>query len=594
MTDDIYNNAIILFNDKKYEEALELMIKCYYKEPLNLIYILKLAEIFVITNRFLYAIDIYNKYLNLQPNDIKVLKSLLLCYRTTENNKQIEQIYENILNIKNNDIESIESLLSLYYKLGECNKYDALFNKYKYIFTDDRKNILEIYNNLLLEQIMTSNINILYNRYKYENNIDYLFFQKKVINEINNIIVPISCPITFILAYHNKNNKYLFKKVSNMIKKYCPFINEFNNNFISKTTNDKKIKIGFISYFFRNHSVTKDRRGLIKMLDRDIFEVYSLFIGNYQFDDISNEIINCTHYVKINDDIYYAIKQIQELNLNILFYCEIGMCMLIYILAQFRLAPIQINTWDHSDTSGIDTIDYYISSKLYEKKNGYEHYSEKLIMNEGLCTYYYNPFKYVTEIIQLQYENFENKNIYFCPGSLFKIHSNMDIIFDKILNKDENALILFVGNDENRYKLENRFKNTLGYNTERTFFVDKNFNPNYFFSLLTSCNILLDSYFFGGCNSCLEAFSINKPVVTLPGNFINSRFTYGFYKKMNFIDLISENIDDYVNIAIKIAINNNYNKYVCNEIKRKKYILYENIETVYEWNDMLVSLIKSK
>ena len=36
------------------------------------------------------------------------------------------------------------------------------------------------------------------------------------------------------------------------------------------------------------------------------------------------------------------------------------------ICANNRIAPIQITTWGHSITSGIDTIDYYISSKLYE------------------------------------------------------------------------------------------------------------------------------------------------------------------------------------------------------------------------------------
>ena len=58
------------------------------------------------------------------------------------------------------------------------------------------------------------------------------------------------------------------------------------------------------------------------------------------------------------------------------------------------MAPIQINTWGHSDTSGNRAIDYYMSSKYFELSD-YEkaqsHYSEKLILLDSLCTYYYHP-----------------------------------------------------------------------------------------------------------------------------------------------------------------------------------------------------------
>ena len=61
-----------------------------------------------------------------------------------------------------------------------------------------------------------------------------------------------------------------------------------------------------------------------------------------------------------------------------------------YYLAYSRLAPIQINTWGHSETSGIDTIDYYFSSKYYEIPDAQKFYSEKLVCLDSLCTYYYS------------------------------------------------------------------------------------------------------------------------------------------------------------------------------------------------------------
>ena len=51
------------------------------------------------------------------------------------------------------------------------------------------------------------------------------------------------------------------------------------------------------------------------------------------------------------------------------------MCQTQYKIAFHRIAPIQINTFGHSDTSGLPNIDYFISSKYFEPSN-----SEKIFI----------------------------------------------------------------------------------------------------------------------------------------------------------------------------------------------------------------------
>ena len=46
-------------------------------------------------------------------------------------------------------------------------------------------------------------------------------------------------------------------------------------------------------------------------------------------------------------------------------YPEIGMSSVIYYLAMQRLAPIQTALIGHPDTSGMSTIDYYISWRYF-------------------------------------------------------------------------------------------------------------------------------------------------------------------------------------------------------------------------------------
>ena len=78
----------------------------------------------------------------------------------------------------------------------------------------------------------------------------------------------------------------------------------------------------------------------------------------------------------LNDDIKNIRKAIGDLNLDILFFCEIGMSTRLFLISFENEISIQINTWGHSDTSGVDTRLLYIS-KLFEIEDAQKHYSEK-------------------------------------------------------------------------------------------------------------------------------------------------------------------------------------------------------------------------
>ena len=67
---------------------------------------------------------------------------------------------------------------------------------------------------------------------------------------------------------------------------------------------------------------------------------------------------------------------IEEENLDIIFYPDIGMSAITYFLAFSRLAPVQIVSWGHPETTGIDTIDYFLSSQIIENLNSQKFYSK--------------------------------------------------------------------------------------------------------------------------------------------------------------------------------------------------------------------------
>ena len=97
-------------------------------------------------------------------------------------------------------------------------------------------------------------------------------------------------------------------------------------------------------------------------------------------------------------------------------------------------------------------LDYYISSKYFELDNYQEaqsHYSEKLILLDSLCTYYYNPeqithFKKTDKMSRKELGIPEKKTIYICLQSLFKLQPEFDKVFISIIENDPNAVILLL------------------------------------------------------------------------------------------------------------------------------------------------------
>jgi predicted O-linked N-acetylglucosamine transferase (SPINDLY family) len=57
-------------------------------------------------------------------------------------------------------------------------------------------------------------------------------------------------------------------------------------------------------------------------------------------------------------------------------------------LASLRLAPLQAASWGHPETSGLPTIDYYLSAEAFEPPGAQQYYTERLVTLPGTgCSY---------------------------------------------------------------------------------------------------------------------------------------------------------------------------------------------------------------
>ena len=337
-----------------------------------------------------------------------------------------------------------------------------------------------------------------------------------------------------------------------------------------------KLRIGFISHHFRNHTIAYLMQGMIARLSRSKFEVTVLSVGDHR-DDLAESIRRqCDHYVVLPENLAISRKRIAEAQLDVLFYADVGMDPFTYTLAFHRFAPVQCVTWGHPVTTGIPNMDYFISSDLVEPPGAQHHYTERLVKLNGLPTYYLRPQVRPGTADRSRYGIPADCHLYLCPQSLFKIHPEFDPLLAEILRRDPQGLVAFIEGLEPEWTglLEARIRREHPDIVDRVRFLPKQ-NHDDFLGLLSACDVMLDPLHFGGGNTTYEGLALGTPIVTLPSEYMRGRVTAACYRKMGLTDCIARNTHEYVDFALRLGADPNYRRTMQSRILAQNHVLYE-------------------
>jgi predicted O-linked N-acetylglucosamine transferase (SPINDLY family) len=288
-----------------------------------------------------------------------------------------------------------------------------------------------------------------------------------------------------------------------------------------------------------------------------------------------------------------VIDTMNVCKLDLLIYPEIGMCPFVYLYAHMRLAPIQLTTWGHSDTSGIPTIDYYISSHYFETDTSHDFYSEQLISLSSLSTYYYNldyleckpeSIEEIRELLGLD----PTYHYYGIFQNMSKFHPRMIQFISDVCKSDSLAFFLLTVGDIGI--MQEHLKKCLPpmvYDRIRLY----SYLPKYdYCRVIQAVDVHIDTYPFGGCNTSLDAFYFRKVVVTLPSQKLNGRFTYGFYKHMNILEPICNTYEEWVEKSIYYASHQEARMKLEAQIGIKSPLLFRDEKSRVDWIECINTL----
>jgi predicted O-linked N-acetylglucosamine transferase (SPINDLY family) len=311
-----------------------------------------------------------------------------------------------------------------------------------------------------------------------------------------------------------------------------------------------------LSEFFFGHTIGRLYQGLLRHLDRRRFEVVLIHAPSHARDAFSARLEALADQTMVLPArLQGQQRAVASARLDVLFYPDIGMSSATYFLAYARLAPLQMVGWGHPVTTGLKSMDYFVSAKCIEPQGAPDHYTETLAQLDRLPCFYPSIPAQTQTPSRAALGLPEKGALYGCPQSLFKIHPDFDVILAAIAEGDPDGHILFLEGASPSWShlLKSRWQKAFPALHDRALFLPR-LPWEQFFSMMAHMDVLLDPIHFGSGNTMYEAMSLGVPVVTWAGEFMRGRIVAGAYRQMGLADApVVRDLGQYAPTALALA-----------------------------------------
>jgi CRISPR-associated protein Csy1 len=357
----------------------------------------------------------------------------------------------------------------------------------------------------------------------------------------------------------------------------------------------RRIRVGFMSSFFRQCTVGNYFKHWMTGIDRTRFEVVVYRVGG-RHDAVTAELeAACDRPVVLAGTLAEMAGRIRADEPDILVFPEVGMDSRTFLLAALRLAPVQCAAWGHPVTTGLPNVDYFLSCETMEPPGAQEHYSERLVTLPGIGTHYEQP-RCPDGRTRADFGLPADKTLYLFPQSLFKIHPDNDALLARVLASDpQGVLVLF---EDRHPAITGRFLARLdavlaahGMDAAARRVVLPYLPHEDYLRVNRLCDLMLDSLYWSGGNTALDALACGLPLVTLPGGIMRSRQSMAMLRLCGLDELVAEDVDDYVRVALRLGQDHEWRAAVRERLLQKVDAVFGRDDPVKSLEDFLVEAI---
>ncbi len=421
-------------------------------------------------------------------------------------------------------------------------------------------------------------------RYETEAQLDLVFFG-------------LGFTTNFYLAYQNQNDRDLQAQYGQFVHKIVSarYPHWVTPRMMPDLAPGERIRVGYVSRFMHWHTVSKLFSNWIIELDKSRYEVFVYYLDTGEDAMTQRLRMASDRFTHLSCGLEDSAQQILGDQLQVLVYFDLGMNPETTLLAALRLAPVQCLAWGHPVTSGLPTLDYFLSSELMEPEEAQDHYTETLVCLPNLSIAYPPPDIPVVQQPRSEMLPFisETDVVYLSCQSLFKYLPQYDFVFPAIAEKLPQAKFVFLshfsrnGNEIFEQRLQKAFV-ALGLKYDEHCLILKRQNQDFYLALNQISDIYLDTFAWSGGNSTLEAVACGIPIVTCPGQFMRGRHSAAILNQLRVSETIAKDEQEYIEIAVRLGLDPDWRKQVVDKMRQNQSRLYNDraairgLETFYK------------
>ena len=401
------------------------------------------------------------------------------------------------------------------------------------------------------------------------------------------------CATNFYLAYLGLPLVEEQRRNANVLRKLARTAYPTLTDVPARPIGAGRRRIAIFSASLNAHSVSRVWSSTLLALPSADFELAAFYPDTVEDASTANWRRRVTRFEGGNRSVEAWVSALRAWAPDVVFFPDIGMNRITQAVAALRHAPVQVAAWGHPVTTGLDTIDYFLSADACEPDDAAEHYVERLIRLPRLGCYLDPPSNYARAAADM---DADREFRFVCVQSADKLHPGHDALFARILKANPRARLDILCSAKASAtaaalaaRMQQEFSHH-GVDFERRCRVHARLPLDAYYRFLDEADACLDSLDFSGGITSLDALWRELPIVTLPGALMRGRQTYGMLRLLELDELIAADADAYVRIATRLVQEAPWRAALTLSIRARKQALYQDESCVAALTQFLRSV----
>ncbi len=316
---------------------------------------------------------------------------------------------------------------------------------------------------------------------------------------------------------------------------------------------DRRLRVGYVSPYFRQHAVNFFTEPLIAAHDHDDFEIYCY--SDVRFPDAATERLQAAadHWRAVRhltDEQLAAQIRHDEIDILVDLTGHISHNRLL-VFAR-RPAPVQVTYIGYQNTTGMSAMDYRLTDARADPPGQTDRdYTERLVRLPQ-AYFCYRPADEVPEVTPLP----AGRNGFVTFGSFNNFTKVTPQVIDawfEILARVPRSRLLVLANQGGYVAGQfDRRAHARAIEPARIELVNRMPRAEYY-KLLQRADIALDPFPFNGHTTTCDSIWLGVPVVMLEGGVYAQRFGASVLANVGTDQLITRSVDEYVNTTVNLA-----------------------------------------